>query len=522
MSRIFIATRIQQFRHLLWGFLLPLFISSVYAQSMMPTLPNNIPGQSNVSTTIPLTGATGLQSGAPVLVKQNNGPGTQTRSLACQDFYNGPTAGVIYGGGPVTEIRTQTPGGWSAWQVSPTSLPCTRTYTQTQTAACVAGQQGVLTQERIYTLNDQGVTISDSGWVNTGSTCAYYNTGSQTQTQTLACPDNENGSIIYSRTYDLWSDGSTRNYSAWAIQSSTCTSQQASIGYNYQALTCPSGQDGAVIQQQTYSISSTGVQSNFSAWNTIASTCKAYEAQYLTEYESLSNCPANQIGTNTYSQQYWLWTDGSTTNYSGWSFYSSDCHYYDTGQIGYNYMSTGCPPNQAGQLNYYNTSNIWSDGSWRNTSGWVQYSGSCDYYDTGQIGYNYMSTGCPPGQAGSIDYYNTSNIWSDGSWRNTSGWNQSNYNCYIYPVGGSQNCWGGSPNCPGGLAYDYISGVCDYFFNYTGGGSATYCQDFTNWSDGSQTPSSGVYQTSNSCDTYQSGYECNGGDGGAGGGGGGD
>ncbi len=417
----------------------------VMAQTLMPTEPNGQRGSSNQSSTTALPGAT-LQSGSTLLVKEYAGAGSETRSLTCEQFYNGPTPGVVYGGGPVTQIRTQTDTGWSDWSVATTSLPCTRTFTQKQTnATCPAGQSGAVTQERIYTLNDAGVTTSDTGWVVIASTCEYYNTGAQTETQTVACPSGESGSIIYARTYDLWSDNSKRNYSAWGVQSNTCASQQASLGYNFRALSCPSGQEGAIMQQQPYSIDSMGAQSNFGAWATISSTCKSYEDQRLTQYETRSDCPSNMIGSNTYARDYTLWTDGSTTNYTDWRLVSSSCTYYDTGALGFNYHSgADCPAGQLGVVNYYNVSNIWSDGSWRNTSGWISNGNTC--YTP-----NYII----------------------GSWTS-----QRNFDC---------SAWGN---------YGELIDACGY---YSWFGNVTYCQNYDSWLSGAQTPSGGEYQCGGGC-----------------------
>jgi len=303
------------------------------AQVLMPTVPNNTPGVSNQSTTTDLTGS-GVTPGAALFVKDYVGANTQTRTMTCSTYYGGNTATTVYGGS-VTQTRTLlSTGEWGPWSLVSSASSCTITTTATQTAACDSGMAGALTQRRITVTTDAGATVSDSGWLTTSSTCAAYNTGVQSETQTVICPNNQSGSITETRNYQLWSDGSKRNYDTWYVSSNTCVSGYASTGYNYQALSCPGSQEGLIIQQQSYSIDSNGNSYNYSDYATISSTCRDYESQtFIPEQVTVSDCASGQVGSNTYTRTYTQWTTGDRTNYTGWTWLSGSCYtpYSDPG-----------------------------------------------------------------------------------------------------------------------------------------------------------------------------------------------
>ena len=269
-----------------------------------------------------------MTPGAALLVKDYAGATNQTQSITCERFYGGPTPNVVYGGGPVVQVRNLlADGGWGVWQMAPTSRACTRTYTATQTASCPAGLQGALNQMRVTVLSDAGVTTSDSGWLTVSSTCAVYNTGAQSETRPVSCPNGQSGSITETRSYQLWSDGSKRNFDTWAVTSNTCQSVQASIGYNFQALSCPGNQEGLIHQQQAYAIDSNGNAYDFTDWATISSTCRDFESQaFVPELVTLGDCPPGQVGSNTYTRSYTQWTNGARTNYTGWTWVSGNCY----------------------------------------------------------------------------------------------------------------------------------------------------------------------------------------------------
>jgi len=102
---------------------------------------------------------------------------------------------------------------------------------------------------------------------------------------------------------------------------------QASIGYNFQSLSCPSNQEGLIIQQQAYAIDSNGNAYDYTDWATISSTCRDFESQaFVPEQTTVADCPAGQVGSNTYTRSYTQWTNGERTNYTGWTWIGGSCY----------------------------------------------------------------------------------------------------------------------------------------------------------------------------------------------------
>lgn len=215
----------------------------------------------------PVTGPlpAAVPAGAVVLLGTMDSANTQTRTQTCQDIYGTPAAPLVsYSGGPWTQTRVEIGyGQYSAW--TKTSGECYRNYQQTKVVTdtvCPANQTGVNTynQLRQWTVNDEGATTSDTGYVtqSSSSTCNYYFTGSYGY-------ENNNpgtcGTAIQQRSYQIWSDGSKRNYSSWYV-----------IGYN---AACP------------------------------------YYVSTQTEYM--------WSGLNEYSRTYQLWSDGTHRNVSSWT-----------------------------------------------------------------------------------------------------------------------------------------------------------------------------------------------------------
>ncbi|MEL5535026.1 hypothetical protein, partial [Serratia nevei] len=81
------------------------------------------------------------------------------------------------------------------------------------------------------------------------------------------------GTITQQQTYEVWSDGSRRNDSGWSTTSNTCTAVYSSSGSEARQLNCPAATpSGTWMQRRTYDIYSDGSRRNESAWND-TSTC---------------------------------------------------------------------------------------------------------------------------------------------------------------------------------------------------------------------------------------------------------
>jgi len=66
--------------------------------------------------------------------------------------------------------------------------------------------------------------------VEVQNTCEYYLVDTLTETENASCPDGYSGSKVRARFYELWSDGSKRNYSNWSITQDNCTQKESKLG----------------------------------------------------------------------------------------------------------------------------------------------------------------------------------------------------------------------------------------------------------------------------------------------------
>lgn len=167
----------------------------------------------------------------------------------------------------------------------------------------------------------QNITINRN-CVNAGP--VYQST--QIETQNLQCPASQPGGVwAQSRTYELWSDGSHRNPSAWSDVTKTCAATPVGRGTEAQSLTCPASQPkGIWTQTRTFDLWSDGNKTNFSPWVDSAKTCAAGIQSTQTESRVVS-CAIGEIGSVKETQTYEVWTDGTKRNYSGWKVSSSTC-----------------------------------------------------------------------------------------------------------------------------------------------------------------------------------------------------
>ena len=422
-----------------------------------------VPSQPGVSSTTPSTSTLPIQAGTNTVILLGNGkaslPGIKYRSRSCYEVYGAPAAGVAYLGGPIVEYQyLLSPGAYSAWTLQ--SGACVREITQTQTiATCPSGQAGSTVQKRIYTLNDAGGTIQDTGFLTQSSTCASFSSGTQTETQTLPCTNGSPGTYVQSRTYDVWSDGTNRNYTNWTTTSSSCNQPfKTGVGYNQTTSACSSGQSGEIISRQSYDIWSDGTTQNYSAWFVAGNSCVALGVasptlvKYVTETQTQNDCASGQAGSNTYQRQYALYSDGNHYSYTNWAVVSSTCayQYISTQTENSSRNCSDANPAWTGPIWTQRTYEVWSDGSYRNYSGWYDTGNACSTYFV-QTVWQDSSRACSdqfPAYAGPIFTQRHYDVYSDGSVQNDSGWYDTGNACYTYQVGwGSMQSWGGAGDC---------------------------------------------------------------------------
>ncbi|KPX40933.1 hypothetical protein ALP68_01719 [Pseudomonas ficuserectae] len=71
-------------------------------------------------------------------------------------------------------------------------------------------------------------------------------TALQSVARSYVCPSGQSGQIIQSRTYEVWTDGSVRNYSAWNVSSNSCVSAPLTANPTQRRELCAEGYTGVI------------------------------------------------------------------------------------------------------------------------------------------------------------------------------------------------------------------------------------------------------------------------------------
>lgn len=279
------------------------------------------------------------------------------------------------------------------------------TQSESQSLACQAATpSGTWTQSRTYTLWSDGSRTAYSAWSNTAYTCTAIRQSVQTESQNLSCPAAQpSGSLIQSRTYEVWSDGSVKNYSGWSITTNSCTAIRQSTQTESQALTCPSTQpSGTLIQSRNYDIYTDGSVRNYTGWVITTNTCAAIKKSTQVQNQTLT-CPATHpSGTWTQTRNYDLWTDGSTKNFTPWVNTSYTCKAIVASNEIEKRAST-CPTGQTGTIEQSRNYQKWTDGSITYTSGWTVSNNVCKANDI-VADTTKRPEACPEGYTGKKTY----------------------------------------------------------------------------------------------------------------------
>lgn len=158
--------------------------------------------------------------------------------------------------------------------------------TCTKTAACPTGQTGLITYQA--TVNGNAFNCNSGGiyWGNpVSNTCkvvapVYQST--KTESKSLSCPAAQpSGTWTQSRTYELWSDGSKKNYSSWKDVKKTCAAVKQSTQTENKNVACAVGETGSIQQKQTYEVWSDATKRNYSGWVNVSSTCKPIPSETI-------------------------------------------------------------------------------------------------------------------------------------------------------------------------------------------------------------------------------------------------
>lgn len=129
------------------------------------------------------------------------------------------------------------------------SRTCAAIYVRTGydngTATCPATHpSGIITTKQSYDVWSDGSIRNVSGFKETGRTCVAIKTDTKTQSRDNSCPAGQTGKVTQTRTYDVWSDGSTKNYSAWTVSKNTCVANPLTPDTTKRVEMCPEGYTG--------------------------------------------------------------------------------------------------------------------------------------------------------------------------------------------------------------------------------------------------------------------------------------
>lgn len=192
--------------------------------------------------------------------------------------------------------------------------------TCTKTTSCPAGQIGSITLQTSFQ-NSQGAKC-DSPSIYWGSAKVISNTcvisgpaykSTTTEYRTVSCPEGQIGAIQQKRTYDVWTDGSTKNISGWSDTSNTCAvvpTQDTEVKDGMEEVSCDSyygavagSYTGSVYNYGEYvsSYNSASMKTNtvFNIKSVDATSCTATISDLSIEYKA-GICEPGETGSKNY------------------------------------------------------------------------------------------------------------------------------------------------------------------------------------------------------------------------------
>jgi hypothetical protein len=267
-------------------------------------------------------------SSPPVSITLNgvilyNGPWITTFTYNNIVYYQGSTIIYTYGGNGKNGS-----GAYKRYQLCSSGPTYAYTTTQDQGVGCPADRpSGYILQRRSYEVWSDGSARNFGGWYNVADYCSAVVSYTATQDQGVGCPANRpSGYVLQRRTYEVWTDGTVRNYGAWYNVADYCSAVYSYTGYNYTTGACPSTQpSGLVNMRQSYEVWSDGSIKNYSAWAAISNTCVAAYQSTETRYQTLA-CPTtypNGAGLKQSSTRQ-IWSDGARA-WSAWGTVEFSC-----------------------------------------------------------------------------------------------------------------------------------------------------------------------------------------------------
>lgn len=218
--------------------------------------------------------------------------------------------------------------------------------TCTKTTSCPAGQIGSITLQTSFQ-NSQGAKC-DSPSIYWGSAKVISNTcvisgpaykSTTTEYRTVSCPEGQIGAIQQKRTYDVWTDGSTKNISGWSDTLNTCAvvpTQDTEIKDGVEEVSCDSYY-GAVTGSYTgsvynygeyvssYNSDSMNTNTVFNVKSVDATSCTATTSDLSTEYKA-GICEPGETGSKNYYRYKAINSKSEVTYpYGDWEILDNTC-----------------------------------------------------------------------------------------------------------------------------------------------------------------------------------------------------
>lgn len=106
--------------------------------------------------------------------------------------------------------------------------------------------QGHYVQERFYDLWSDGSKKNTTAWAVIEDHCQAIFKETLTESRSNSCPAGQTGTITQARTYDVWTDGSIKNYSSWKVSGNTCVANPITVNPGNRVEMCPEGYTGKI------------------------------------------------------------------------------------------------------------------------------------------------------------------------------------------------------------------------------------------------------------------------------------
>ena len=193
------------------------------------------------------------------------------------------------------------------------------------TKSCPAAQpSGIINTKQSYDVWSDGSIRNVSGFKEISRTCTPIYVRTDYDYGTKSCPAAQPSGIINTKqSYDVWSDGSIRNVSGFKETSRTCVPIKSQSETQYRENTCSTGQSGKITQSRTYDVWTDDTVKNFSTWVVIKNTCSINNEE-LKKDKRAELCPEGYTGEKIYKwEPYYtndsysiIDTDGSKIEYA--------------------------------------------------------------------------------------------------------------------------------------------------------------------------------------------------------------